>query len=313
VNFSYFNDIQVKAGKFKIPFSLDQLTGPSKLDFIHRSRIGDTLAPARDIGFELHGRFFKRGLSYQAGLFERDGENARSGGNPGGERTFAGRLTGAPLRLLPLPSAFKAAEFGFAFTSSTVPEGPKGLRGRTVAKGRFFPLPGDTMFVHGERLRLGTELSWTGGPFSLKGEFIHFRDQRLGQSLRQTDLPDLISRGWYLSGTWAVTGEPKAPGIEPKRSFMRNWGIGAIELAARCEQIRFGSSEHPGTPLRHQRAANVLPTSNRAWTFGVNWYLNRWVKIQFNGVREKIEDTMRGPIVGENLLWTRALRLQVSM
>jgi len=313
VNFTYFKDFQIKAGKFKVPLGLDQLTGPTKLDFVYRSRIGDTLAPARDVGFVVHGRFFKRGLSYEAGLFERDGENARSTKNPGAERTFAGRLTGAPFRLLPVPPLLKAAELGIAFTSSTVPEGPKGIRGKTVAGKKFFPLPGDWMFVHGERLRVGTELSWMPGPFSLKGEFIHLRDERLGQSLRQTDLPDLISRGWYVSGTWVVTGESKASGVEPRRSFLRNWGTGAIELAVRCEQIRFGSSEHPGTPLRHQRAPNILPASDRAWTFGVNWYLNQWLKVQFNGIREKIEDTMRGPIIGEDLLWTRVLRLQVVM
>ena len=313
VNFAYFKDYQVKAGKFKVPFSLDQLTGPSRLDFVYRSRIGDILAPARDLGLMVHGRFFKRGLNYEAGLFERDGENARYGINPGAERTFAGRLTGTPLRLLAVPGVLKSAELGVAFTSSTVPEGAKGIRGRTVAHKRFFPLPGDAMFVHGERLRVGTELSWTPGPFSLKGEFIHFRDERLGQSLRQTDLPDLISRGWYLSGTWAVTGERKASGIEPRRDFLRGGGIGAIELAIRSEQIRFGSSGHPGLPLRNQRAPNILPASDRVWTFGVNWYLNRWLKVQFNGVREKIEDTVRGPIPGEDLLWTRVLRLQVVM
>ena len=160
---------------------------------------------------------------------------------------------------------------------------------------------------------MGTELNWTPGPFSLKGEFIHLRDERIGQSLRGTDLPDLISRGWYLSGTWAVTGERKASGIEPRRDFLRGGGIGAVELAVRYEQIRFGSSEHPGSPLRNQRAANILPASDRVWTFGVNWYLNRWLKVQFNGVREKIEDTVRGPIPGEDLLWTRVLRLQVVM
>jgi phosphate-selective porin OprO/OprP len=313
VNLTYFEDFQIKAGKFKIPFGLDQLTGPTRLDFINRSRIGDTLAPARDVGIVVHGRVFKRGLSYEAGLFERDGENARPGDNPGAERTFAGRLTGTPLRLLALPGVFKTAELGVAFTSSTVPEGAKGIRARTVARKIFFPLSGDRMFVHGQRLRVGTELNWMPGPFSVKGEFIHMRDERLAQSLRGTDLPDLISRGWYLSGSWAVTGEKKASGIEPRRELLPKMGMGAVELAIRYEQIRFGSSEHPGAPLRHTRAANLVPASDRVWTFGVNWYLNRWIKVQFNGIRERIEDLVRMPVPGEDLLWSRIIRLQVVM
>lgn len=313
LNFTHFPDFQIKAGKFKVPLGLDQLTGPTKLDFVYRSRIGDTLAPARDVGVMLHGRFFKRGLNYEFGLFERDGENARSGENPGAERTFAGRLTGTPLRMKVLPALFKTAELGVAFTSSPVPEGAKGIRGRTVARKRFFPLEGDRMFVHGQRLRVGTELNWRPGPFSLKGEFIHLRDERIGQSLRQTDLPDLIARGWYLSGTWAVTGEQKADGIEPRKSFLRRGGIGAVEVALRFEQIRFGSSEHPGPPLRNQRAPNILAASDRVWTMGVNWYLNRWVKVQFNTIREKIEDIVRAPIPGEDMYWTRVVRFQVVM
>jgi phosphate-selective porin OprO/OprP len=313
VNFTYFKDFQIKAGKFKEPFSQDQLTPASQLDFVYRSRIGAILAPARDFGLEVHGRFFKRGLSYQAGIFERDGENARFGANTGAGRTFAGRLTGAPFRLLPVPDIVKTVEFGVALASSAVPEGPNGIRGQTVARKTFFPFPGDALFVHGERLRLGTELNWTSGPFSLKGEFIHLRDERLGQSLRQTDLPDSISRGWYLSGSWVVTGESKTSNLKPRRDFLRERGIGAVELAARYEQIRFGSSEHSVPPQRQLRAPNILATSDRAWTLGVNWYPNRWLKLQFNGIREKIEDVVRGPIPGANVLWTRVLRLQVVM
>jgi len=51
-------------------------------------------------------------------------------------------------------------------------------------------------------------------------------------------------------------------------------GVGAIELAARYEQLRFGSSEHAGLPSRSPRASNILASSDRVWTAGVNWYVN---------------------------------------
>ena len=316
VNFRYLRDFQIKAGKFKLPFSLDQLTAPADLDFIFRSRAAELLSPGRDLGITAHGRFFRRGLHYEGGLFLRDGENARLGDNPGAERTFAARVTGAPLRLLPLPSRLKTIELGGAFTSSTVPEGPKGLPGRMISRRNIFPDPDPDlrMFVRGQRLRLGAELSWMPGPFSVKGEFLHVRDQRRGQGLRGDDLPDYLCRGWYLAGAWAVTGESKREGLDkPRRDFPRERGPGAVELAMRYEQIRFGSSEHPGRPLRHQRAANILSNSDRVWTFGVNWYWNRWVKIQFNGVRERIEDAQRSPIPGRERFWARLVRLQFVM
>ena len=310
VNLRYLRDFQIRAGKFKIPFGLEQLTSPTELDFIFRSRISDHLAPARDIGITAHGRLFRRGLNYEAGAFREDGENARTAG-----LTIAGRLTGTPLRLIPLPKSVKRAEVGGAFAISELPEGPFGLRGRMISRASFFPNEGQRIFVHGERRRLGAEMSWMPGPFSVKGEFIHVQDERRGQGLLGEDLPHLISRGWYLSGTWALTGEKKDNGIQPRKDFILERGIGAVELAARYEQIRFGSSEHPGRPFRHERAANILGNSNRVWTFGVNWYLNRYVKIQGNAIREKLEDTQgdRSPISGRDRFWTWLCRMQFVM
>ncbi len=329
VNFRYFRKFQIRAGKFKVPFGMEQLYGSTDLEFVHRSRISDSLAPARDVGIVAHGRFFERGLNYEAGLFKQDGENGRATGlvpvvsgeppkaeEPTGQRTFAGRLTGTPLRLLPLPGWLQDLELGGAFTSSTVPPGigragEKGLRGRTVDRGSFFPhIP-----VHGHRLRLGAEMNWTHGPVSVRGEFMHTQDERRGQGIRGNDLPDLIGRGWYLYGTWLVTGERKSGNVNPRRDLLPGLGIGAWELAARYEQLRFGSEEHPGLPSRTPRAANILGNSDRVWTLGATWYWNRWVKIQFNAVHERIEDPLqdRSPIHGIGAYWMRLVRIQFVM
>ena len=321
VNFRYLRDVQVKVGKFKIPFSLDQTTGTMNLDFPKRSLIGDLLAPARDKGIMLHGRFFRRGLNYEAGIFRNDGENAEfrevidEVGNEErfktGLRTFAGRITGTPLRLTPVPAVLKDLEIGGAFTSTTVPEGLKGLRGQTVTGQTYFR----HLFVHGHRLRVGTQLRWTPGPFSLKSEFIHVSEERRGQGIRGEDLPNFISRGWYVSGTWVVTGQKFDDRDEPRKSSLPPFGrgLGAVELAGRYEAIRSGSAEHPGRPSRTPRAANILGNSDRAWTFGVNWYLSHYMKIQANAIREKIEDLQRVPVLGRERYWTRLVRIQFVM
>lgn len=247
VNFRYLRSSELRAGKYKIPFGMEQLTRVTNLDYVFRSRINDYLAPAREVGIEAHGHLFEGGLSYQAGLFRQDDENARTA-----QRTFAGRVSGTPLRLLPAPAVLKHAEFGAAFTSSTVPEGLKGLRGRTLSKDTFFP----RLHVHGQAAAgSGDELESRpilpqGGVHACPG-----RTPRPGAPQREP--ADLISRGWYLGGAWVVTGEKKAGGIEPRKDFLSGHGIGAVELAARHEQLRFGSSEHPGRPP----AARRPPTS----------------------------------------------------
>jgi hypothetical protein len=44
-------------------------------------------------------------------------------------------------------------------------------------------------------------------------------------------------------------------------------------------------------------------------TLGVNWTLNRFVKLQVNGIREHVEDPERNP-VSNGAFWSRVLRLQ---
>jgi len=310
VNYRRFRKAQIRAGKFKIPFGLEQLTGPANLDFALRTGLSRYLAPARSIGAEVHGRFFSRGLNYQVGFFRHDGENAFDNDDkPTGQRTFAARLTGTPLRLLPLPGILKSMEIGQAFTESPVPEGLKGVEGRTAGRKTFF----EHYFVRGHRMRLGSELRWAPGPFSIQGEFVHVRDQRLGQAISGQDLPDLIARAWYVLGTWVVTGEKKAGGVEPRRAFLTERGVGAIELAGRYEQLRFGSAQHPGRPTRSTRGANLVSASDRIWTVGLNWYLNPWTKVQVNAIRDHLEDRLRFPQEGRPNYWVKLLRLQVVL
>lgn len=312
LNFRYFRNFQVQVGKFKVPFSVEQLTATHNLDFVLRSRIADDLAPGRDVGASLHGRFFERGLNYEVGVFRRDGEHEdalAAETETVAQRMYAARVTGTPLRLLAAPKIIKDLELGIAGTSSTIPEGLNGMRGHTASGKTFFP----RSYIRGTRFRLGTELTWSPGPFSVKSEFIHVRDSRSGQSIRGTDLPSLLSRGWYVTGTWAITGEKKGNGIEPRHSLFVDRGVGAIELAARYEQLRFGSSEHAGLPSRSPRASNILASSDRVWTAGVNWYVNSFFKVQVNGIHDKLEDLQRSPISDRSSYWMGLLRLQFVM
>ena len=308
VNFRYFDDFQIRGGKFKVPFSLEQLTGPTDLDFVYRSNVVNNLSPARDVGVSVHGQFGGRVLGYDVGVFEHDGENARFDTNPGGDRTIAGRVTTRPLRLTAIEGTARELALGFAMTSGNVAEGVNSLRGQTTFRERFV----QPVNVNGRRLRLGLEAAWEPGPFSVKTEFIRVTDERLGQGVLEEDLPPLAARGWYVSGTWVVTGESKFGGIVPNRSLFRG-GAGALELAGRYERLGFGSSFEGESESTSPRAANFLETSDTAWTMGANWYVNPWIKLQFNIIREWIEDAERSPIPDRQLFWTRVFRLQFVM
>jgi len=76
-------DIQVQGGRFKLPFSLDENTSSTNLDFVYRSRAASELAPGRDLGLMLHGRVLNRadrnGLRPSQNSSARDCEIIRLG------------------------------------------------------------------------------------------------------------------------------------------------------------------------------------------------------------------------------------------
>jgi phosphate-selective porin OprO and OprP len=305
LNFRYFRAVQIQAGKFKLPFSLDQLTGEVDNDFVYRSRLGELLAPGRDIGVMVHGRVLDRMLGYQGGVFRHDGDNAQFGDNPGAGRTVAGRVTVRPLRPLAKDSPLTDFTAAFAMTSGDVPEGLNALRGLSISDTRF----SSNAYVNGRRQRLGVEGAWEPGPFSVKSEYARVSDERLGQGLADVDLPPLLWHGWYVSGTWVVTGEKKSGGIEPRHPLFQH-GVGAIEGAARFDRLRVGSDAPGEPPETNPRAVNFATHGEEIWTVGINWYVNRWVKIQLNGIRETFDDIDRTPRPGRATFVTGVCRLQ---
>lgn len=300
VNVRGFDPFEVRAGKFKIPFSLDRLTGTTDLDFIDRSLIADNLAPGRDRGVMVHGRLFDRTLSYEAGAFRGSGDDTPLAEPAGTARTYAVRVT--------TTLGVGGLDVGGALVSGALPEGLNSLAGQAASGFLFFK----PVYARGRRLRLGAELSWTPGPFSIKGEYIRAQEDRLGQGLEDDDLPDALAQGWYLGGTWLITGENKGGSVTPRRPLFQG-GAGALELTARIEEIRFGSLDHPDEPFRNPRATLLLQNRDRAFTGGVNWYLNRWVKLQTNATWELFEDPERTPILGRDGYWSWVFRLQFAM
>jgi phosphate-selective porin OprO/OprP len=313
LNYRQFDAVQVQGGKFKLPFSLDENTSSTNLDFAYRSLAATHLAPGRDIGVMVHGRVLNRIVRYEAGVFEHDGQNARPR-NPErvfADQTFAFRIGAQPFRTS--GTLLDDLLVGFAMTRGDLNgliEGLPGLRARTPLGMEFFD---QQVWIKGRRERRGYEARWRPGPVSIKAEYIRVTDERLGQSVEDTDLSPFLAKGWYVSGTYAVTGEKKADGLDvPKRPFLKG-GIGAVELALRFEELSFGTEATDEEPSASPRANVILGNTDRVTTFGVNWYLNRWVKVQFNLVRDKLTDPTQGPLPLQPTFWSRVWRIQLIL
>lgn len=281
--------VQVRAGRFKVPFGRDVLIGGANLDFVYRSLAGRRLAPGRDVGLAVHGRLFRRTTSYEVGYFGRDGDNARTPQTKGARDAVAARVIVAPFSSRD-DSPLEALEIGGAVTASQL-DGQLGLRGRTVfGEGEFF----DRVFVNGLRLRRGLEVGWAIGPMSLAAEYIAVSDERAGMGLRGEALPPVRAAGWYLAGTWVLTGERKDGRVDPRRSLLTG-GPGAIEVAARVERLAFYDVTHPGTVFENPRPEGLAGNAERVVTIGLTWYLHRYVKLQGNLVIEEVDDPQRSP------------------
>ena len=313
VNLDLANWLELRGGKFKVPFGLEETTSTMDLDFVFRTVASDTIAPARDVGGMAHGRI-RRALEYEVGFFREDGENARltepafllpGEPEPPGGHIFAARVIAAPI---PRGRNDERLRVGVAVTSSELPEGLNSLRGRTVFESAFFP----RVYVRGRRLRLGVQGEWNPGRFGMRAEYMRATDDRNGQGLGNVDLSDMRAQGWYGSATWVITGERKADGIRPRRPLFAG-GVGAIEVGSRVETLSFTSIAQDGPAFRNPRAAHIAENKEWVWTTGVNWYPNRWMKIQGNAIREHILDELRTPVAGQRTYWSGIVRLQIAI
>ena len=296
VDYRQFNAAQLRAGLFKMPFGLDENTSATRLDFIYRTGISSRLAPGRDRGLSVHGRVLKNIVSYEAGLFASDGDNARPSNSTRvfGTRTFAGRVLARPFRHARSPMS--DVQIGGALTTSGVPLGFPAVRARTVFGTSFY---NSNVWVKGRRQRTALEARWQLARLSLQSEYIRLTDERRGQSVEDADLSPLIADGWYISGVYRVT---------PKR-----YRYGRVELAARYETLGFGSKSAAGGLSTSTRADAVLGNVDRVTTIGTNWQVNRWMKLQANLIREDIGRPAMGPMPDRARFWSHAFRLQLTL
>ena len=300
----YWPELRVRGGQFKVPFSFEELTSSRFIDFVERSVVNN-LVPARDVGAMLHGSLFGGMLEYAAGIFNGTGQN-----NPelNDSKDYAGRLLVRPFRLMNIPALEKlhvAGHITYGDQNSGL-----SLRGRTDARFEFFP----RVNTNGDRYRYGFEAVYAYGPFGLYGEYVKTEEERKACSIQSatactggTDLADIEGEGWYVAGTFFVTGEEKVHGKAPKVKSMnpRTGDFGALELVARYAQLDFDSdSQIPSV-------GSTQPGPNRvdALTVGFNWYLSPNVRLMFNWVQNWFDNGLMTPIRGEDTSWEILTRL----
>ena len=290
MNVHYWDEFQCEVGKFKQPFSYEELIQDRYVPTLERSMM-DQLVPQRDEGIMIHGhKLLADRFDYAVAVSNGDANDSTIDNND--HKDFNGRIVFRPFND---PQAWEVArglQFGLSggvgveneplsSTSSTPPTIT------TPATVTWFAY-NTGVTANGVRDRISPEVTWFYHSFGLASQYYQ-QDQLLQTSAAHAPLVDVSINGYYVLVSYLVTGEhrsdytqqidtlspfdPSAPMVSP----------GAWELIARVDRLEVGQQVFAAG-----LATDTAGSSNRSspaaldTTTGVNWYLNKWVRAQFN-------------------------------
>jgi phosphate-selective porin OprO and OprP len=288
---------QAQVGQFKVPWAQEELAAVTNIDFIERS-LASLLYPSaatafRSPGADLHGDIAGGVMQYWVGAFNERGILVNNTQN---WPDIIGRV-----RFSPWKNKKDNLFQGFAFGGSIGYGKSRGLSNENSftattpdAAFTFFP----SFRINGNVERYEGEFYWSHGPWSLAGEYNQLLQERQGVGSSQSGgldfvtLPGIRAKAGYIQATYLLTGESKAWNTVPKVKHALlgpeapptpGLGWGAWEVAFRYDKIQ---AKEPGVNLLSNPFTPGFVTEfnnhTDAFTFGLNWYLNYWVKYQAN-------------------------------
>ena len=262
LSYSELRLVTFKAGNFKVPHSLEVMMNNNWTTFMETG-LPKALTIGRRIGLgvDAHGDLwsiaamgFGEGVS-NSGVDEESGVAGRITLSPVHQKTKVIHLgTWAALRDLTDTAELRFHERPESHVTSV----------RLVDTGTISNVE--------DSIHYGFEGAGIYGPFSIQGEYITVD---VG---RESGFSDVGFDGWYVYGSWIVTGESRSYSvkkgvfgeIKPKRNFsLEKGGKGALELAVRYSTIDLNDGPIDGGDMDN-------------WTMGVNWYPNPNIRFCFN-------------------------------
>jgi phosphate-selective porin OprO/OprP len=272
IQLNYFSRANLRVGKFKPPVGLERLQSDDDTSLVERG-FPTLLAPSRDIGYQIGGDLVKRRAAYQVGVFNGVPDNGLSDASPSGHRDYAARIFLTPF----LPEAknpLSGLGVGVAATSGSV-DGIALASYKTFGQNTFFSFASGVTLA-GHRTRLAPQAYYYLGPFGMLAEYTLSEEGLQKGTVRR----DIAFRAWQVSASYILTGEKKgfiAP--VPRKPFdPHNHSWGAIEVAVRTSDF----SVEQGIYNYGFAVPTTTPRHAKEWVGGVNWYLNRMLRISLD-------------------------------
>ncbi len=286
----YYPWFKLRVGKFKTPFGIERLQSASDLRFVERG-LPNNLVPNRDLGIQIHGDVLDGTLNYAIGLFNGvlDGGSSESSNDieNNTDKDIAARVFSQPF----LNSEnFYLRGLGVGISASYVDQradaaAPLLPAYRSPGQLSVFNYRGGNngSYSDGKRLRWSPQLQYYAGPWGVLAESVTV-EQELSRVLSGSRRHDTLSQNaWQLALNYVLTGEDASyKEIKPKAPWAPgSEGWGAWELVARVGELDIDDDAFSGG-IASFADPNVAISNERAWSLGVNWYLNRNVKWSFD-------------------------------
>ena len=280
VEWKYLPWLKVRGGKFKPEVGLEQLQQDTWLFFSERG-LPSALIPQRDVGFQLSGDLFDGVIHYAGGVYNGVPDGTLADTDTYDSKDGAARLLIQPFKKTDL-TPLKGFGVGLAGTIGNQKSTS------TTTNLASYKTPGqNTFFTYGKgtaasglELRGTPQAYYYWGPLRILTEYAFAQ-----QELRNGSVLDNVrNTAWQVEASFVLTGEKATyGGVAPRHPFdLKKGGWGALELAGRYGDLRFDPSAFSTTPLAAgQRFADPTKSAQEAreWGVGLNWYLNRNVKL----------------------------------
>ncbi|HTL70361.1 MAG TPA: porin [Candidatus Eisenbacteria bacterium] len=271
--YKYWPQLKLRAGKFKEPFGLERLQSDVNTSFIETG-LPTLLTPNRDVGVQASGDFDEGWLTYQVGVFNGVADGGSADLDSNNDKDVAARVFAQPFKEFdfePIRGLGGGAAFTFGHEEGATPTI------RSMGQATVFSY--NTNSVADEpRGRFSPQAFWYWNRFGVLGEYVESTQElsRTTAGLKKKIKND----AWQVLGTWVLTGEDASyKGVTPRHPFdpsQRTWG--AFELATRYGELLI---DPDAFDLGFASRA-VSVSAIQEWALGLNWYLNRNVKLMLD-------------------------------
>jgi len=286
--------LNVRLGQFKIPCSAEDYDSTRVMEFAERSPM-NRLVPGREAGLEVHGRLLDDRLAYLAAVCHGQGylkDKGRGVVDADDEKEATLLLHAYPLENVRLSLGgsigdvddLAASNFDLITTELSV------LYLDSTAAA---PLTFD-----GLRKRADAAVSAWYGPAAIRAEVLYREDELEGSSE-----DDLETLGWFVTGSFLITGEDKNP--FKRVAPAADWG--ALEIAARYARVDVRNAFDAGIAAAAGNSEEVSSI-----TVGLTWWYGKFLRVTLQATHERFEDPLQFDNREEDSLTGLVARLQLD-